>query len=258
MKLTSKSILAIGTAIFAIAFTESGISAEGTARWCLPAPFGLTNWWPGDGNADDIVGGLDGELLYGAKTRLALVDQAFVLHGGGDDVGDFVDVPDSSALDFGTSDFTVNLWAFFNDPSTGEQVLIEKWIQDSGGWTLTKVGGDGEDNKIVLAGPVVEISSQPVAIRAGTWTHFAATRRAGFARIFMNGREIASGSFPDNLDSSSSLKFGRRGDDRGFFLTGGIDEVQIFVGRALPQLVIWAIYEAGSRGMCKRGSNAAG
>jgi hypothetical protein len=58
----------------------------------------------------------------------------------------------------------------------------------------------------------------------------------------MNGERVASGQFSGNLDSSSSLKFGHRGnpsdtpgseDDREFFLDGRIDEIELFVGRAL-------------------------
>jgi hypothetical protein len=60
------------------------------------------------------------------------------------------------------------------------------------------------------------------------------------------GNVIASGTVPEDVvidaDSRASLKFGRRGspddtqrsiDERGLFLDGGIDEVKIFVGRAL-------------------------
>ena len=28
---------------------------------CIPAPFGLVSWWPGDGSADDIWDGNDGD-----------------------------------------------------------------------------------------------------------------------------------------------------------------------------------------------------
>src|SRR5207249_3535179 len=32
---------------------------------CAPPPAGLVSWWPGDGNADDIVGGNNGSLQNG-------------------------------------------------------------------------------------------------------------------------------------------------------------------------------------------------
>src|SRR5262245_63221340 len=64
-------------------------------------PAGLTGWWPGDGNADDLIGGHPGTLVGGAATGPGLVDQAFVLSGS----GAFVSVPDNPALNVGTGDF---------------------------------------------------------------------------------------------------------------------------------------------------------
>jgi len=67
---------------------------------------------------------------------------------------------------------------------------------------------------------------------------------------------------PLDLDSDSSVKFGHRGspsdtpdseDTREFYLNGRIDEVELFVGRALPSGLIQAIVDVGSAGDCKRG-----
>jgi hypothetical protein len=78
----------------------------------------------------------------------------------------------------------------------------------------------------------------------------------------MNGVPVANSEDAPvvNVDSDSSLKFGHRGnpedtpgseDDRGFYLNGGIDEAQIFVGRALSPDQIRAIFSAGRAGICK-------
>jgi len=76
----------------------------------------------------------------------------------------------------------------------------------------------------------------------------------------MNGERVASGQFSGDLDSTSSLKFGHRGnpsdtpgsvDVREFFLNGGIDEVELFVGRALSDAEIQSIFNAGTAGKCK-------
>jgi len=235
---------------------------------CFPPPAGLTGWWPGDGNTDDIIGGRNAVLQGDATTGPGLVDQAFFLDGD----GDFVDVPHDEALNAGTGDFTVDLWVLFNN-TEGEQILVEKWIQrypenpgpddpGSEGWTLTKLDG----NVLLLAtaeasGVGADVStSDPLPFLAGTWTHFAATRRGSQVTLFMNGVPVAQGESSLNLNSTSSLKFGHRGnpedtpgslDEGGFFLNGRIDEVELFVGQALTHCQIQAIFNAGSAGKCK-------
>jgi hypothetical protein len=230
---------------------------------CLPPPAGMTNWWPGDGNSIDIVGGLDGEFIDGATTGPGVVDSAFTLDGD----GDFINVPDDAALDLGTDDFTVDLWVNFNDTS-GEQVLVEKWVQGDGfvdGWTLTKLDG----NVLRLAfeiedGLEADLDSNELTIVPGLWYHFAATRKDNAFTLFMNGEIIAQGDFEGslNLDSASSLKFGHRGnaddtpgsiDTRDFYVNGRIDEVELFVGTALSEAQVAALYAAGGDGKCKRG-----
>ena len=241
------------------------INATGfrVVNWsCFPPPDGLTGWWPGDGNTDDIVG-RRGALLGGnATTGAGLVDRAFILDGD----GDFVQVPHDPALNFGVNDFTVALWVYFNN-TDGEQVLIEKWIQrDPGpiGWTLTKL----YDNVLRLAlatgdGNETAVDSNVLSIPTATWIHFAATRRGSHVTLLMDGVPVAEAVMPPlDLDSDSSVKFGHRGspsdtpdseDTREFYLNGRIDEVELFVGRALPSGLIQAIVNVGSAGDCKRG-----
>src|ERR1041385_5294121 len=70
------------------------IVAHSSARAdCLPPPNGLVSWWPGDGNANDIVSGNNGALQNGA-TFTAGVGQAFLLSKG----DAFVQVPNAPGL----------------------------------------------------------------------------------------------------------------------------------------------------------------
>ena len=50
------------------------------------------------------------------------------------------------------------------------------------------------------------------------------------------------GNFNDTPGSES---------DQEFYLNGLVDEVQVFVGRALPRGLIRAIHKAGNSGECK-------
>ena len=108
--------------------------------------------------------------------------------------------------------------------------------------------------------PVMASTRPHSRLLPNIWIHFAARRSGGVASIFVNGMEVATAPFVDNADSISSLKFGHRGspddtpgstDPRGFFLNGRIDEVDLFVGRALSDAEIQAIFAAGSAGKCK-------
>jgi len=113
---------------------------------------------------------------------------------------------------------------------------------------------------VAAGGEEIDVDSGELSMPTDTWLHFAATRKRGMITLYMNGRPVATGAAPLNLDSNSSLKFGHRGnptdtpgseDERQFYLNGRIDEVQLFVGRALPRGLIRAIFNAGSAGQCK-------
>ena len=251
------------------AFTDMREEA-GPGPKSVPSPPGQVAWWGGDGSASDVVGGRDATLHGDATFGPGLVGQAFVLDG----TGDFVSVPDDPALNVGTGDFTVAWWAMF-EAIDGESVLVEKWIQgslqgeDVMGWTVTMsekhVEGTVVDTTFTLETTGgFSVKTPPLPVDQRTWIHFAVRRRGNTIELLINGEVVASDAVPKgtviDLDSPASLKFGHRGspqdtpgsvDDRGLFLDGRIDEVRLFVGRALSDNEIRAMIEAeANRGRC--------
>jgi len=258
------------TATLGLMLANAGIGTLNAEPISLPLhakpispPPDLVSWWPGDRNAKDIIDENDGLLKGGASFRHGLVKQAFSLDG----IDGFVLIPDSSNLRFGTSDFTVDLWVNFRT-TEGEQVIIEKYIEtfpvggNNEGWTLTKLEGD----IIRLQTIDVSLDVQPPSILTDTWYFVAMTRSGDDFTIYWDAEPLGSASFSVNLDTCAALKFGHRcnpqdtpacapstdpcSDDRGFFLNGLIDEVEIF-SRALSEDEILDIFEAGRAGKIK-------
>ena len=81
-----------------------------TAPPCIPAPSGIIAWWPGDGNANDIIGTNNGTLEGGVTFAPGAVGQAFSLNGS----NAYVQVPQNNLWAFGTNDFSIECWAKFN------------------------------------------------------------------------------------------------------------------------------------------------
>ena len=68
-----------------------------------PSP-GLMNWWPGNGNANDIVSGVNGTMRNGATFASGKVNQAFSLDGA----NDYVAISNTSSLQISTG--TLEAW----------------------------------------------------------------------------------------------------------------------------------------------------
>jgi hypothetical protein len=224
---------------------------------CAPAPAGLTSWWTGDGMLDDRVGGFDAVARGDARYGQGLVRSAFSLDGD----GDWLRVADDPGLDVGSADFTVSAWVRFDDID-GEQVLVEKWVQNwdevqSEGWTLTKL----DDQSILLAvsaadGYEADARTEAGLIEPDRWYHVVGRRAGSEIALFVDSLLLASvpleGASGWDLSTEQSLLIGRRSDDRGLFLDGAIDEVQLYNGTALSDSDIWLQHSVGPAGVCRQ------
>jgi len=236
---------------------NSGAILQAEAAACVQPPPNMVSWWPGDGNANDIVGTNLGNL-HGATFAPGKVDQALSFNG----VNAYVDLGTGSNLNFGTNPFTFDLWVNFQSLS-GDQVIIEKYIEtfddsrtgigltklDSG--TLRLYGHGGPGSSIV--------DFMPPSLVPNTWYFITVTRSGDTFSVYWNGAPAASTNLATNLDTTASMKLGHRGspsdtpgstDTRGFYLNGQIDEVEVY-NRALTNAEIQGIYNADSAGKCK-------
>ena len=209
-----------------------------------PAP-GAIAWWPGDGNANDIIAGQNGALQNGATFATGISGQAFTFDGS----GSHIDVPDTSAWAFDANPFTIALWAKFNDTSQGwligsdDAAAYQKWIFGYGYGGLAFHSVNGESMLVVYPDWLPE---------PGQWYHLAVTRDGNTFTLYINGVPVtnltASFVIPD---ASTPLTIG--GAEGRFSFNGLLDEIGIY-NRALTAAEIQSIFNAGSYGQCKTAS----
>jgi Lysyl oxidase/Concanavalin A-like lectin/glucanases superfamily/Immunoglobulin domain/Immunoglobulin I-set domain len=233
-----------------------GISVPGS---CDPAPSGVVSWWPGDGNANDIIGGNNGTLQGAAVASAPGVDgPAFSFNG----TTSYVSIPDSPALR--PTNLTVEAWVLFTSYNStgnglaGQQYIVFKQNTRTGnfeGYYLGKERGTGGDHFVFgvssSAGAGAEADSGPI-IATNVWYHVAGVRGSNYVQLYVNGQMVsqAAVAFAQNY-GTLPLFFGSSGESYwDGKLAGYLDEVTLY-NRALASNEIAAIYAAGSAGKCK-------
>jgi hypothetical protein len=231
------------------------------AATCAPPSPGLIGWWPGDANANDIVGTNNGAVQPGAVAGAAgFVGQGFNFDG----TNGYVQIADAPSLH--PTNLTIEAWVRFssldsqgsgNSPA-GQQYLVfhqNSQTKNFEGFELgkTRLGGRDYFEFVVspATGQAVAIQSA-TSISTGVWYHVAGVRGANFLQLYINGvmERQATVSFEQDY-GNYPLYFGTTGEsywDHKF--KGTLDEVSLY-GRALAANEISAIYTAGASGKCK-------
>lgn len=200
-----------------------------------------------DGTATDGSGnGYNLTLSSGAGYTTGLIGQAFNPNGVINHYA--ARAGDDNALDFGTGEFTVQVWVNYTTLS-GEQVLVEKFSGTSGpGWTLTKLS----DQKLAFAtdnGSTPIIQSSALSIALGSWHQMIARRTGDTLDLFFDNSSVASLGVASSTSAASSvpLLVGRRNatDGRDFTTAGSLDELVIW-NRALSNSEIATLYNGGA------------
>lgn len=240
--------------VAAIVASTGGVAM---AQQCVDPPPGMIAWWPGDGNAQDIVGGRNGTPMNGATFGPGMVAQAFHFDGNS-----WVDVADDPIWTFGTHDFTIDLWVRFDslsgrDPFVGHDESggeFNKWIfwydtsghDKQGGVPALRFHVNGP-HPAVVPGPHDAVVA-PWSPSTGRWYHVAVTRAGSTYTLYIDGAQAATDTSPYAVPNPGvPLTIGAA---ESYRLHGSVDELEIF-DRALAASEIRALYDAGSAGKCK-------
>ncbi|MFH1270670.1 MAG: S8 family serine peptidase, partial [Nanoarchaeota archaeon] len=215
---------------------------------CASVSFGIVSWWPGEGNAEDVVDENDGELKGGVGFAEGRAEQAFSFNS----YDDYVEIPDADNLD--VTSVTIEAWIKSNN-FTGEGTVVLKdysygmfiddypeedlfcYFETSAG--LLEVAGSGE-----------------ILLNLEAWNHVACTydELTGEGNLYING-EIAGLSSIGQINvpilvDDEPLFIGGTPSPSTLYFDGLIDEVSLY-NSVLSQNEIQRIYEASSAGKCQ-------
>ena len=216
----------------------------------------LVGWWPGEGNANDLVFTNNGTLKGGTTFGYGMVGRAFNFNG----TGNYVEIAGSTNISpAGT--FTVEAWVNYNGLTGNSGICIVAKGQDREGamdWALN-IGPNGALRPHIQNAGTWRILGCATVLNPGTWYHVAMVYDGAYVRGYVNG--VQDGQMivgPGQVAvSTNSMRIGAYAPVNGTaskcFFSGLIDEVSFYTC-ALSAAQIQAIYNAGSAGKCWNGS----
>lgn len=234
------ALAVFGLACFAVTFVPGDTQAD----TCTVPPSGLVGWWPGDGNADDIVGGNNGTLQGNVTFAPGMVGQAFSFDGSS-----YLDASDSN-LPVGNSSATIAAW--IKTSRVGEQYFVSWGSRDTcGQGHEIALGTYNHHFHLESCGGHVQGTT---VVDDGEWHHAAGVwYGSNIVTLYVDGVQqtnVSPNPLPSvNITSSGHLNIGQLVQYGGNFV-GLVDEVQIF-NRTLSASEVLAIFNAGSAGLCR-------
>ena len=247
----------------ALALIVAGPTVQ--AQRCAPPPSGLVSWWPGDGNANDVWDGNNGQLLNGTTFAAGRVGRAFSFDG----IDDNVFIGNPTNLQLSQSDYTVDVWVnltslnappghgFCLGPGCDFTIVSKMGLNvNRNGWRLLKQSNNhlwfivGAPNVAYDGAPNVIQSTN--AVTAGEWYHVAAVKTSQTISLYVNGELQESKPLPADYtdDDSADVVIGQYPAEPAGSMFGLIDEIEIF-NRALSEDEIKKIFQEGK---CKPGT----
>lgn len=243
---------------------------------CAPVPANLVAWWPlDDASGGTTVADIDATgaavpTLYGTPQPGALGSSGPTPVSGAvsgalsfDGVNDYVQIPNSPALNFGSGNFSIDAW-INTSQNTGVRTIIDKRVQSGSnyqGYSLfTSAGKLG----IQLAdGPHFMnygSSGANANIADGNWHHIAVTvnRTGANPEITWyvdsipvgNPTSLVGSPVTGSLTNSSPLRLGVRSISLSGHWKGILDELELF-NSVLAESEVFAIFAAGRAGKCR-------
>ena len=149
--------------------------------------------------------------------------------------GDYLTVPNNTAFEFGSGDFTLEAWGYFvNFAANDGNVVASKGVTDSVGTQFYSLQANGSGSIIFFFGSGTPFLTGPI-LSVNTWVHLAVTRSANVFTLWVNGSSSATTTSSTSLAVGGPLIIGSQSYNPGAInrtMTGYIDDLRITKGIA--------------------------
>lgn len=134
----------------------------------------------------------------------------------------YLSLTGNSSFQFGTGDFTVEMWVYISANAANQQTFLDI----RGAATATPFTFGIYQSKLLFYDGTVRQSSATVT--SGQWYHFAACRSNGTLRLFIDGTSYYSASSTTNFTTGANgIYIGRGFDSAAYYTNGYMDDLRI-------------------------------
>lgn len=187
---------------------------------------GSAHTWTASGNAQ-----LDtAQVKFGSASLLC------------DGTGDLISTPDHADFEFGSGEFTIDMWVRFNALPSGTfgsgngAFLAAHWTNASRAWVFG-VGYNGSNYDLNMLVNSATMTGTGISLSTGVWYHMAVERDntgTNTLRFYVGGVTAGTSTAINGvsiLDSTATVNIGG-GNEGNSYLNGWIDEARISKGIA--------------------------
>jgi len=124
-----------------------------------------------------------------------------------DGTGDRITIPVDEVFEFGTGDFTIEMWLWYTGTIARYPLILGNGISGSGiysGWAVVIISGELKLDRYTGSQTTTTFGSINAA--ADTWHHLAIARSGTTIRAFINGTQVGS-------DITNSISYNRHNSD---------------------------------------------
>ena len=139
---------------------------------------------------------------------------------------DVLSSPSQPIYNFGTGNFTIEMWVNRAGAGTGDRFLVSR----SNGADFLFRWTAGGVLQFHIASTV--IAAYTWAFTTGTWYHLAAVRNGSTVTIYIDGTSVATGTNSTNMSSTAPLLIGGYPPTSSDYFNGYIDDLRITNGVA--------------------------